>query len=204
MRRAAGAGAAAVAALVIAGCGGGVGGGSTGDTTTGTRTSAAAATGARTYRDPFGDVTPGQPDLTAVRIANDAHTIRLAFRFANAPPLGSNARQGWTDMLLMGIDVPPIGSPPTPNGWTGLDYALGMHGVAPEAVFRDMHVEGRQMTVLPSRISRGSIVIDLDRSRIGDPPYFDFNVAVAREGASEPATGDSIPTTGTLRYRLSP
>lgn len=225
-RRAPGTAAAALAlalagavAMVASGCGGdassGAATGATGATSTGSATGTTTGTGTtpgqsavvRTYRDPFGDVTPGEPDLTAVRISNDARTIHLEFQFAGAPPLSASAKEGWTDMLLMGIDVPPIGSKPTPGGWMGLDYALGMHGIAPRAVFRDMHAEGPQVATLPSRISGSTITIDLPRARIGNPAWFDFNVAVGREGGDEiggaSGGGDIIPATGTARYRLS-
>lgn len=167
------------------------------------------------YRDAVADVTAGTPDLTAVRISSDARQVHLAFSFASAPPLSASAEAGWTDMLLMGIDVPPIGAPPTPSGWMGLDYALGMHGVDDRAVFRDMQASiGRGggtgmppvLRTLRSSVSGREITIDLPRALIGEPDYFDFNVAVGREGADEGAGGggDVIPAEGTARYRLGP
>ena len=196
--------AGAIAALA-AGCGGG------GPTTT-PATPSAQASGTRTYRDPEGDVTPGGPDITAIRIATDVSTIHLVVRFASAPPLSSKAKQGWTDMLLFGIDVPPIGSAPTPNGWAGLDYALGMHGVDNRAVFRAMQpgfgedggVGGAPgVRTLTSRVSGREIRVALPRELIGDPTYFAFQAAAGREGADESGTGDLMPGTGTLRYPLT-
>lgn len=208
-------------ALIVTACGDTAASG----TATGQGTAAPRSTGAtsvaaepapersgRTYADPRGDVTPGQPDLTAVRISSDATTVRLVFRFADAPPLSTNTKQGWTDMLLFGIDAPPIGSAPTPNGWAGLDYALGMHGVDNRAVFRAMQpgfgddggVGGAPgVRTLTSRVSGREIHVDLPRELIGNPTYFAFQAAAGREGADESGTGDLMPGTGTLRYPLN-
>ena len=207
-------------ALVVSACGETTTEVATGQSTaaTGSEGAATIATGPtpvrseRTYADPRGDVTPGQPDLTAMRISSDASTIRLMFRFAGAPPLSTNTTEGWTDMLLFGIDVPPIGSAPTPNGWAGLDYALGMHGVDNRAVFRAMQpgfgeeggVGGAPgMRTLTSRVSGREIHVDLPRELIGDPSYFAFQAAAGREGTDESGTGDLVPGTGTLRYPLT-
>ncbi len=200
------------AAMALAGCGGAGSdtGGGTAPTTAAPATTA-GTTGARTYRGTEGNVPAGTPDLTAVRISDDFTTVHLVFRFGSAPPLRTSTSGGWTDMLLMGIDVPPIGPGPTPSGWTGLDYALGMHGVDDRAVFRAMSpVPGvdapPQRETLRSTVSGREIRIDLPRRLIGNPTYFAFNVAVGREGGAETSSagGDSIPATGTARYTLSP
>jgi hypothetical protein len=194
----------ALLATVLAGVAGAAAlGAGCGESSVTTTSATVTAPGAGAHRDAFGDVTPGEPDLTALRITNDARAVRMAFTFAGAPPLATNLSAGWTDMLLMGIDVPPIGSKPTPNGWMGVDYALGMHGVDDRAVFRDMHQTKRQMTTLRSHVSGRTITIDLPRTLIGDPAYFDFNVSVGREGGDQEGSGDSIPATGTLRYRMT-
>lgn len=199
-------------ATLMAGCGAGDGG----STATAPGTTTGASAGGRTYRDVAGDVPAGQPDLTQVRVSNDDRTVHLAVRFATAPPLSANLRAGWTDMLLMGIDVPPIGPPPVPGGdWVGVDYALGMHGVDDRAVFRAMQPRfgsdgGTDMSpgvrALRSQVRGREITIELPRAMIGDPGYFHFTVAAAREGAGEGVggTGDIIPATGTARYRLRP
>lgn len=193
----------AATAAVVTGCGTDGSGGST------AAPAATTPTAARTYRDPTGDVTPGQPDITAIRIASDERTIHIDFRFASAPPLSASADGQWTDMLLMGIDVPPIGAPPTPGGWAGLDYALGMHGVDDRAVFRAMQAGFGQdgggggspsLPTLRSKVSGREIRIELPRALIGDPEYFRFQVAAGREGGDESATGDLVPRAGTLRF----
>ncbi len=203
VRAAAGVLLAAGITMVVAGCGAEEGGG----TTATTATTGAVVT--RAYRDPVGDVSPGQPDLTALRISGDARTIRVAFRFASAPPLGTSAAEGWTDMLLMGIDVPPIGAPPTPSGWVSLDYALGMHGVDDRAVFRAMQPGlgtgagaggAPGLRTLRSRVAGREISIELPRALIGEPAYFAFQAAAGREGGDESGQGDSLPDQGTLRY----
>lgn len=186
-----------IATVCLGACGDGGQGTASSDTVPG------SAMGSRTYPDASGDVPFGQPDLTALTISNGATTVRMRFTFAGAPPLASNVAEGWTDMLLMGIDVPPIGAGPTPSGWMGLDYALGMHGVDTRAVFRAMREEGPRVRTLTSRVAGRTISLDLPRALIGDPAYFAFNVAVGREGGNEVGGGDSIPPAGTLRYRMA-
>ena len=210
MRRiAAGVLALAGIAALGAGCGGDGGGGITADRP-GTGTGA-AVTDTRTYRDAEGDVAAGLPDLTAVTIASDATTVSMRFTFRSAPPLRTDAAAGWTDMLLVGLDVPPIGPGPQAGGgdWVGVDYAFGVHAIERQARLRSMGgglggAAPGPPTALPTRWSGRSISIDLTRALIGDPPYFDFVAAVGREGSNESGEGDALPTTGTLRYRLSP
>ena len=196
----------AAAAAIVTGCGTEGNGGST---ATPTATTTAAAV---TYRDARGDVTPGQPDITGIRIAGDERMLRIVVRFASAPPLSASAAGGWTDMLLMGIDVPPIGSPPTPSGWAGLDYALGMHGVDDRAVFRAMQpgfgLDGATggtpaLRTLRSQVSGREIRVEVPRALLGAPAYFEFQAAAGREGGDESATGDLVPDTGTLRYPIA-
>ena len=193
-------------AAVGAGCGDS-GGGVTANrpgTTTG-----ASVTDTRTYRDASGDVAAGLPDLIAVTIASDATTVSMRFTFRSAPPLRTDLAGKWTDMLLMGLDVPPIGPGPGTGDWMGVDYAFGVHAIEGQARLRAM---GASMggaapgppTTIPTRWSGRSISIDLQRSLIGDPPYFEFVAAVGREGSDESGDGDALPAKGTLRYTLAP
>lgn len=198
----------AVIAVVVAGCGDPSGAPSGGGPTS-TATTAPPTAGARVYRDGVGDVPAGTPDLAEVRISNDAEQVHLVVRFASAPPLRTSPSGRWTDMLLMGIDVPPIGPGPTPSGWTGLDYALGMHGVDVRARFRPMEnatTPGTRPDVrtLESHVRGREIALDLPIAWIGKPAFFDFNVAVGREGEDEASSagGDQIPGRGTARYTL--
>jgi hypothetical protein len=162
----------------------------------------------RVYRAAPGDTPGGQTHVTQVRISNDADSVRLVFRFSSAPPLRNSVSEGWTDMLLMGIDVPPIGPGPTPNGWTGLDYALGMHGVDARARFRAMEGATTPGTrpdtrTLQSQVDGRQIAVTLPRAWIGNPAFFEFNVVAAREGADESSGGgNQIPAQGTARYTL--
>jgi hypothetical protein len=58
--------------------------------------------------------------------ASASVTFRL--RFAEAPPLRVSATEGWVDVLIIGIDVPPRALNRGPQGWTGADYHAGLHG----------------------------------------------------------------------------
>ena len=91
----------------------------------------AVAVAAIRYADRLGDTRGGAgPDIVSVTMSHT--TTRMAFRvqFAHAPPLRTSTRKSWVDMLLIGIDVPPLGPPPIrPGGeWPGADFALGTHG----------------------------------------------------------------------------
>ena len=86
---------------------------------------------AKSYSDRAGDVAGGSgPDIVSLKVSNTRTKVTFALRFAKAPPLRVSAREGWIDMLLIGIDVPPLGPRPiTPGGeWRGANFALGTHG----------------------------------------------------------------------------
>jgi hypothetical protein len=86
---------------------------------------------ATSYSDRLGDVQGGAgPDLAAVTVANTKTMVTFRIRFSKAPPLRFSAAKGWVDMLLIGVDVPPIGPrPQIPGGpWLGANFALGTHG----------------------------------------------------------------------------
>ena len=75
------------------------------------------------YADPAGDVERG-PDITSVRVSKTETTVTFTVRFATEPPLQVDER-GWIDMLLIGVDVPPVGPEPVAPGgeWRGADFA---------------------------------------------------------------------------------
>ena len=171
-------------------------------------TCGAAPTG-QTYADPLGDVNGGAgPDVVAVTLSNTASTLAFRVRFATVPPLRSSAREKWIDMLLIGIDVPPLGLPPsTPGGeWPGADFALGTHGASTTGQLVRL---GKKHSVPPipvKVVTRGRTVsISIPRRALGRYRSFAFSVAAAREGDTQKASGgfDVAPGHGTFRYRLS-
>ena len=89
-----------------------------------------AALAARIYSDPAGDATLG-PDVRSVTVSNTSTDVTFRIRFATAPALRVSQRGRWIDMLLIGIDVPPLGPRPIPDGdWLGANFAAGFHGPA--------------------------------------------------------------------------
>ena len=56
-------------------------------------------------------------DVVALAVERDADTITFRVRFAAGPPLGVSLQDGWVDMILIGIDVPPFGAPPVTPGY---------------------------------------------------------------------------------------
>ena len=93
-----------------------------------------AALGARIYSDPAGDARLGS-DMRSVAVSDTSTDLTFRIRFNTAPALRVSRREGWIDMLLLGIDVPPLGQRPIPDGdWLGADFAAGFHGPAKTGV----------------------------------------------------------------------
>ena len=187
-----------VAALLNAGCG-----------------SSTSGNVERSLEDPAGDVaTATGPDVVAVTVERDDETIRVNVRFADAPPLGLSEEEGWVDMLLIGIDLPPLGPPPSmPGGeWRGVDYALGTHGPSETGALVRLtrgaaENEGtleRQADV-PLETDGATLSLLVPREALGDPETLVLSIAAAREwndAADEPAgvTPDIVPDTGTWAF----
>jgi len=168
----------------------------------------AAACGGRSwpagYGDPVGDVDHG-PDLASVRVSNTDADVSFAVRFASEPPLRVDEGEGWVDMLLVGIDVPPLGPEPVAPGgeWRGADFALGAHGPSTTGVLVRL---GRGKVADFDMVTTGStLTFSIPRSAIGDPERFTFTVAAARESGDEGTGGgfDVAPERGTLSYVLA-
>ena len=168
-----------------------------------------AGLAAKTFADPTGDVKDGAgPDVASVTLSHTASMLTFHVRFASAPPLRLSAREKWVDMLLIGIDVPPLGPPPVTAGgeWRGADFALGTHG--PSRTGQLVRL-GRKPSGKPTRFQivtgRRTLSFSIPRRAIGSPRWFTFNVAAAREGESQAFEGgfDVAPERGTFLYRLS-
>jgi hypothetical protein len=167
------------------------------------------ALAAKTFADPVGEVKGrAGPDLTSVTLSNSASTLTFHVRFASAPPLRQSTREKWVEMLLIGIDVPPLGPAPDTAGgeWRGADFALGTHGPAKTGQLVRLGTK----TSAPPRwfkaVTRGRTVsLSIPLRALGNPRWFAFNVAAAREGESQASDGgfDVAPGKGTFRYRLS-
>jgi hypothetical protein len=168
-----------------------------------------AAEAAQTYTDPIGDVKGGAgPDVAAVTVSNTASTLTFRVRFASTPPLRLSAREKWVDMLLIGIDVPPPGPPPSiPGGeWLGANFALGAHGPSTTGLLVRL---GKKHSAPPVRfkvVARGrTLSLSVPCRALGGPGWFTFNVAAAREGENQASDGgfDVAPEHRTFLYRLS-
>lgn len=176
---------AAAVAVVVAACGG--------------------ASWPANLADPVGDVEHG-PDLASVRVSNTDSEVTFAVRFATERPLRVDEAEGWVDMLLIGIDVPPLGPEPVAPGgeWRGADFAFGAHGPSTDGML--VRLGRRQATRLGIRTSGSTLTLSVPRRALGDPDWFTFSVAAARESNDEAGDGGGIdvaPDQGTLRYTLA-
>ena len=169
----------------------------------------AAALGARIYSDPVGDARPG-PDIRTVAVSDTRAHVTFRIRFTTSPALRVSRQEGWIDMLLVGIDVPPIGRRPIPGGdWLGADFAAGVHGPADAGVLVRL-AKGSQRVVARFRVvARGTTAtFSIPRRALGNPTWFTFEAAAAREWNDEGAVPsgakpDFAPSAGTFRYRLT-
>ena len=158
--------------------------------------------------DPAEDVAAAMgPDVVGVVVERDADTITFRLRFAAVPPLGLSEQDGWVDMLLIGIDVPPLGSPPVAPGgeWRGADFALGTHGPSSSGILVRLTAgEGAPAMNAEIPVETEGVTLSLlvPRRELGDPARFAVSVAAAREwneAGDEPpgAQPDIAPDTGT-------
>ena len=169
------------------------------------------AYGAKGYPDPAGDVAGGPgPDVVSIGLSHTKASITFRVRFADAPPLRASATRTWVDMLLIGIDVPPVGPRPvTPGGeWPGANFALGTHGPSKtgQLVRLGTAIPGRPRQIATFRIvtTGATVTFSIPRRLLGSPAWFVFSVATARE-TEETGDGavDLAPARGTFRYALS-
>jgi hypothetical protein len=170
------------------------------------------ALAATDYPDRVSDVRrEAAPDIASVRVSNTVATVTFSVRFVKAPPLRTSRNPGWVDMLLVGIDVPPVGPPPVAPGgvWVGADFAIGTHG--PSRTGRMVRL-GREIPAKPRHVATMSIVtqrstltFSIPRRALGTPTWFRFSVAAAREKEGDETGGavDVAPAHGTYRYVLT-
>lgn len=173
---------------------------------------AGVALAAKTYPDRIGDARLS-PDLDAVTLSNTKTKVTFRVSFTKAPPLGVSRGEGWIEMLLIGIDVPPLSRPPlVPGGDWASDFALGTHGPSKTGVLVRLPKRTGEELRRVARfgiVTRGStLTFSVPRRALGDPAWFAFTVAAAREWsdeAAEPAgaRADFAPAHGTFRYRLT-
>jgi hypothetical protein len=167
------------------------------------------ASAAKGYPDRVGDVEGGPgPDIASVIVSNTKTKITFRVRFATAPPLRVGTSAGWIDMLLIGIDVPPLGPrPSSPGGeWLGANFALGTHGPSKTGVLvRLGQGESRRAARFAIRTGGSTLTFSVPRRALGNPAWFTFSVAAAREMPKEAAGGgvDVAPVRGTFRYALT-
>jgi len=164
---------------------------------------------AQTYPDRTGDVKGGRgADITSIAVSNTRTAVTFRVRFAKAPPLRLSTREGWVDMLLIGVDVPPLGLPPAiPGGeWRGANFYLGTHGPSKTGLMvRLAQGESRRLADFKIVTVGSTLTFSIPRRALGNPAFFTFTVAAAREMAKDATGGgvDIAPARGTFRYALT-
>lgn len=164
-------------------------------------TGVAAAFAGVSFPDPVGDVKGGAgPDLTSISVSHTSSAVRFRLTFAKAPPLGVSVRQGWVDMLVIGIGVPPRG----PRA----DYVVGLHGTERTAMLVRQpatkpgpgKVVGRPEVAVAGR----TLSLSVSRGKLGDPAWIEFSVAAGRElvDRATGGGGDLAPDNGAFHYQL--
>lgn len=168
-----------------------------------------SALAAKVFPDRVGDVKAGTgPDIVAVKLTNTRSTITFAIHFTSAPPLRVSTKERWTDMLLIGVDVPPLGpGPVAPGGeWLGANYFLGTHGTSKSGLLVKQApgnpAEPRKPIRFKITTSGSTLTFSIARRALGNPSWFRFSVAAARE--TKGGGVDLLPARGTLRYTLTP
>ena len=168
-----------------------------------------AALGARIYSDPAGDARLGS-DMRSVAVSDTSTHLTFRIRFNTAPALRVSRREGWIDMLLLGIDVPPLGQRPIPDGdWLGADFAAGFHGPAKTGVLVRLGKGSQKVIARFPVVTRGTTVtFSIPRQALRSPTWFAFEIAAAREWNDEGAVParakpDFAPARGTFRYTLT-
>jgi len=170
------------------------------------------ALAAKSYPDRVGDVQGGAgPDLASVSVSNTKTKVTFGVRFATTPPLGFSESEGWIDMLIIGIDTPPLGRQPVPGqDWIGANFLLATHGRMNTGSMQRVVENGSQ----PPRqvatfkiVARGStLTFSIPRRALGkNTAWFTFQVAAGREMANEGQGGgaDFAPARGAFRYLLT-
>jgi hypothetical protein len=167
----------------------------------------------RNLEDPAGDVPAATgPDVVGVAVERDDDTITFRVRFATAPPLDLSDQDGWVDMLLIGIDIPPMGAAPvSPGGeWRAADFACGTHGPSASGVLvrlAAVRAAPEKRASIPIETDGATLSLSIPRSELGDPETFAVSIAAARE-RNEPgdesagAKPDIAPDTGTWTVDL--
>jgi hypothetical protein len=171
-----------------------------------------AALAAKSYPDRTGDLRGGAgPDLASVTVSNTKTKVTFGVRFTTASPLGFSESEEWIDMLIIGIDTPPLGRQPVPGrDWVGANFVLATHGGMNTGVMQRVVQNGSQ----PPRqvasfeiVTRGStLTFSIPRRTLGkNTAWFAFYVAAGRETTQEGQGGgaDYAPARGSFRYVLA-
>jgi hypothetical protein len=110
-------------------------------------------------------------------------------------------------MLLVGVDTPPLGVPPAAPGgeWRGANFALGSHGRAKVGKLVRLGKNHRLLASFKILTTGSTMTFSIRRAAVGNPAWFTFNAAAARETPDGTTGGgiDLAPNCNTYRYILT-
>jgi hypothetical protein len=170
------------------------------------------ALAARSYSDRTGDVQGGAgPDIAKVTVSNTKTKVTFGVRFTAASPFGVSESEEWIDMLIIGIDTPPLGRQPAPGqDWRDANFVLVTHGGMTTGVMQRVVQKGtrppRQVATFEIVTRGATLTFSIPRRALGkDTAWFAFYVAAGRETMQEGQGGgaDYAPARGSFRYVLS-
>ena len=170
---------------------------------------AGIALGAERFSDPSGDVEGGPgPDIVGVTVSQPvADRVSFAVEFATAPPLAFDVAQGYTDMLMIGLDS----TLPLKDGPEAWDYVIGAHGAnldqgaALAAMANGRNSGPVRLHVVTAAVEGRTLTLTLPLDAIGNPSQVRFTVGAGREGPDAQTGGsDSYPDPGGQTYSLAP
>jgi hypothetical protein len=152
------------------------------------------------FSDPRGDAGDG-PDIVAVTLSHTGSTVTIAVELAATPPLSYDESEGWTDMLLVGIHTDDDLSR------TDVEFSTGVHGadLTSGTVVRGSGPDWQAVGTADVTVDGSTVVLELERSLLGDPDEIAIDVAAGREYVDDEAAGggaDGAPASGAFSYVL--
>lgn len=150
-------------------------------------------------RDAVGDAVGGAPDLASVAVERQADELVFTVGFAGGARFGVDEAEGYTDMLVVALDVDDGFACATTADCADIDYALGLHGADAARVSVWTARTRRSVETGRAALAGRTLTLRVTAAAVGDPERFNVAVAVGREyvqGAESRPAYDLAPDEG--------